>query len=76
MFKLMKNEQRLVVLVMLALVTAAFIRYWRDAHSPYAPKPDQIPAAAATPSLSPHNAWQLEESDDISADDPRPVPSP
>ena len=76
MFRLTKNEQRVVVLVLLALLTAAFVRYWRDVHSPHAPKPGQLPAEAATPAFSPHNAWQLEESDDISADDHRPRPSP
>ena len=74
MFKLMKNEQRLLVLLMLALLTAAFIRYWRDARSPYAPKLDQ-PSPAAMPSSSPANLG-LEDDEAASADEHRPWPSP
>ena len=76
MFKLTPNEQRVVILVILALLTAAFVRYWRDAHSPYAPKPGEIPAAAPTPAYSPPNTWQLEECDDAPADEHRSGPLP
>ena len=77
MFRLTKNEQRVVVLVILALLTAAFIRYWRDVHSPYAPKPDPLPVAATpSASASPYRPVQFEESDEDGTDERRPLPSP
>ena len=75
MFRLTKNEQRVVVLVILALLTAAFIRYWRDVHSPYAPKPDES-LPEATPLASPHDRLQFEEVEEESSDENRPPPSP
>jgi hypothetical protein len=75
MFTLTKPEQRLVVLILLALLTAAFVRYWRDVHSPYAPKPAQGPSEA-TPLASPQNPLQFEEAEETSDNETRPQPSP
>jgi hypothetical protein len=74
MFTLTKPEQRLVVLVLLALLTAAFVRYWRNIHSPYAPKPGQSPAQA-TPFASPPNTLQFEDADEASENEKRSQPS-
>ena len=76
MFRLTQNEQRVVVLVIVALLSAAFVRYWRDVHSPYAPKRNDNPASTTTPSPSPPNLLQMEEAEEANADEHRPWPSP
>ena len=75
MFTLTRNEQRVVVLVLLALLTAAFIRYWRDLHPQYQPKPNQRPEVAI-PLPSPNGTSPLEESDETRSDQPPAWPSP
>ena len=75
MFRLTKNEQRVVVLVMLALLTVAYGRYWRDVHRPSVPKPAQgVPEATPLPSA--HHRLELEEADEAHANEQRPLPSP
>jgi hypothetical protein len=52
-FTLNRNEQRVVVLLIMALVAAAFFRYWRVVST--SPKPNQSAhiETAATPFPSP-----------------------
>jgi hypothetical protein len=77
MFKLTKSEQRVIILVMLALLGAAFVRYWRDVntgHQPNVNQQDPVP----TTSLSPQEDAQLnlEESAVNGATEHSPPPSP
>jgi hypothetical protein len=75
-FMLTKSEQRVVILVVLALLTAAFIRYWRDDVSEQQLESPEN-SATATPLSSPEDTQlNLEESADNNADEPRPLPSP
>ena len=48
-FMLTKSEQRVVVLIVLALLIGAFIRYWRDANEQKALNRQHPVNAVATP---------------------------
>ena len=75
-FMLTKSEQRVVILVVLALLTAAFVRFWRDAVSEQELKSPGN-SATATPLSSPEDTQlNMEESADNNAGERRPLPSP
>ena len=48
-FTLTPNEQRVVVLVVLVLLAAAFVRYWTAVHA----EPGNIPSTPASATASP-----------------------
>jgi hypothetical protein len=73
-FTLTKNEQRVVVLVVLALVVGAFIRYWRDTNATHAAKVNQG-SAATTPLPSPADS-ELNLEEGSRADERYQTPSP
>ena len=60
-FTLTKNEQRIVVVLVTALLAAAFIRYWRAVN--IRSKPDQPTniSATATPFSSPQEDAQSDQ---------------
>jgi hypothetical protein len=63
-FALTKNEQRVVIAVIMALLIAAFARYWRAANSPMA-REKQVPMnLTATPMPSPDLDTDTAKSDD------------
>jgi hypothetical protein len=49
-FELSKNEQRVVLIVMLILITIAFVGYQRRVYrSPFRPTPATVPKLSPTP---------------------------
>jgi hypothetical protein len=80
-FALTKSEQRVVILIMMALLTAAFIRYWRDTARDKATAILRESHATATPFSSPEDA-QLNSEDGMESDErdghqtSSPQPSP
>ena len=60
-FALTRNEQRVVVLLIMALVAAAFFRYWRVVST--SPKPNQSAhiQPAATPLSSPEEDTESDQ---------------
>ena len=60
-FMLTKSEQRVVILLVMALLAAAFIRYWRAANvQPRANGPGNV-ESTATPFPSPDEERQSEQ---------------
>jgi hypothetical protein len=63
-FSLTKNEQRVVIAVVMALLVGAFVRYWRAANSPIA-REKSVPAQVTiTPVPSPDLDPDTAPSDD------------
>lgn len=52
-FMLTKSEQRVVILVVVALLGAVFVRYWRETNSHPAPNRIEENQTTATPFPSP-----------------------
>jgi hypothetical protein len=69
-FVLTKNEQRVVILLVVALLTGAFVRYWRDVNRDRAIKKSDATHATATPFSSPEEDVQLDP-DETAADGAR-----
>jgi hypothetical protein len=72
LFMLTKPEQRVVIIIVMALLVGAFIRYWRDAKQQEALKRQYPANAAATPVASPPSV-PLDLDDGIE-DNPQPSP--
>ena len=81
-FMLTKSEQRVIVLVILGLLTAGFVRYWRDVlvHPAAAAAPASAPAASASPLHSiddePSEPDEAQPSDASNTSMPSPQSSP
>ena len=76
MFMLTKPEQRVVVIIVMALLVGAFIRYWRDAKQQRALNREHPVTTAATPFASPSNV-PIDLDDETSVDTgPSPRSSP
>ena len=71
-FSLTKNEQRVVVLVIVALLTGAFVRYWRDMKAHPATNPSAVPETSATPILLQEEL--IEQNADRHPASPKPSP--
>jgi len=67
LFRLTKPEQRLVILIVMALLVGAFIRYWRDAKQQQRLNREHPVNALATPFASPSNI-PLDPDDETDAD--------
>ena len=63
-FSLTKNEQRVVIAVVMALLVGAFVRYWRAANSPIAREKPMPAQATITPIPSPDLDPETAPSDD------------
>lgn len=65
-FALTKNEQRVVIAVLMALLIAAFARYWRAANSPIGREKPMPAQTTVTPVPSPDLETDAEKSSDDS----------
>jgi len=72
-FTLTKPEQRVVVIIVMALLIAAFIRYWRDVNEQKALNRDHPTNAVATPFASPPE-MPLDADDEVDPAMPQPSP--
>ena len=72
-FTLTKPEQRVVIIVVMALLIAAFIRYWRDVNAQKALDRDYPTNAVATPFSSP-STMPLENDEEADSANSRPSP--
>ena len=75
-FMLTRNEQRVVVLIIMVLLTAAFVRYWREARwAPESNSPAQSPSIA-TPFPEPAEETQPNDAAETPSSNKSRVPSP
>ena len=72
-FTLTKPEQRVVVIIVMALLIAAFIRYWRDANEQKALNQKWPTNTAVTPFASPAKK-PLDADDEMDPDTSWPSP--
>jgi hypothetical protein len=60
-FMLTKNEQRVVILVIMALLAGGFVRYWRAVNAEKPPNQSDLSHATATPFASPDEEGQPDQ---------------
>lgn len=76
-FSLTKSEQRVVILMVMALLIGAFVRYWRDVNEQKKLNQMHPTNADATPFASPRTIpTDMDEDADSAANNSQTLPSP